>query len=81
MSSVKAANDGQVDKKPVNFGQFLGDQVKLFPQKNLFCNPMVKEIPSIKPIEPTKTHLQPRMKLEAEKKQGSLIQINPLSSE
>ena len=65
----------------MDFGKRFSDQVKLFPQKNLFCNPMVREIPPIKPIESARALFRPRMKLDDDEKQSALIQTNPLSSE
>ena len=58
-NSAKAAEKGEIEKKPAVFGKALGDQVKLFPQKNLFCNPMIKEIPAIKADETSRAHFKP----------------------
>ena len=65
----------------MDFGKEFGDQVKLFPQKNLFCNPMIKGIPEIKPMKENRDYFKPSMKLEDSEESSFMIQSNPLNSE
>ena len=50
-NSVKAAEKGEELKASTNIYDKLGNQVKMFANKNLFSNPMVKELPPVKGLE------------------------------
>ena len=83
-NSVKAAEKGEELKYSTNIYDKLGNQVKMFANKNLFSNPMVKQLPPVKGLEvkeKTIFNKGPTMKTEANDKRKSFIQANPLNSE
>ena len=82
-NSVKAAEKGEELKASTNIYDKLGNQVKMFANKNLFSNPMVKELPPVKGLEDKDKSIfkkGPTMKTEQNDKRKSFVQANPLNS-
>ena len=81
--SLKAAAKGEEVKASTNIYDKLGNQVKIFANKNLFANPMVKQLPPVKALDKEEKSLfskGPIMKTEKDEKRKSFVQANPLNS-
>ena len=75
------ANEGKIFKADTDITKNLGHEAKMFANKNLFSNPMVKQLPPVKSSAEPVFGQKPAMKTESEPgKRKSFVQTNPLNS-
>ena len=80
-NSLKMAQEGKGFKADTDISKNLGHEAKMFANKNLFSNPMVKQLPPVKSSDEPVFGQKPTMKRESEPgKRKSFVQTNPLNS-